>query len=232
MHFDPWPVKFLYVFFLAGGFVTHDTLTVTTDDTLTQDRVTIQEACKIANVSRKTLYRWIEKGLLSREKDENRAYVSLAEVRALCVKGDSQQVTESVSGDDTVTRQVTQVDTNKVTVDRVHYDGLLVRLGQLEAEKRYLLEYKIGLESQTQELATVKSALATNSAELDQARAVISKARAELERMAELKQMAERTRKEAEANDMAILDQQSELDRLRAENERLRLPFWRRWLKK
>ncbi len=114
--------------------------------------MTIQEACKIAKVSRKTLYRWIEKGLLSREKDGNRAYVSLAEVVALCVGGDSQQVTESVSGDSQATRD----DTSKVTLNREHYEGLLIRLGQYESERRYLLEYKTGLETKEKELQALK----------------------------------------------------------------------------
>ena len=158
-----------------GAFsVYHDTLTVTTDDTLTQDRVTIQEACRIARISRKTLYRWIEKGLLSREKDGNRAYVSLAEVRALCVRGNSQQVTESVSGDSQATQQATQNDTNRVTVDVSYLEGLLVRLGQMEAEKRYLLEYKTGLEVKDKELTETKATLQAKECELAEIRAELN----------------------------------------------------------
>jgi excisionase family DNA binding protein len=159
--------RFFKVSSLGAFSVTHDTLTVTTDDTLTQDRVTIQEACKIANISRKTLYRWIEKGLLSREKDGNRAYVSLAEVQTLCVGGDSQQVTESVSGDMSATQQ----DITRVTLDREHYEGLLVRLGQLEAEKRYLLEYRQDAERKDKTIADQQTELQAKECELAEIRA-------------------------------------------------------------
>jgi excisionase family DNA binding protein len=197
---------------LPGAFfVPHDTLNVSTSETLTRDRLTIQQAAQTLNIGRKTIYRWIDKGLLSREKEGKNAYVSLAEVRALCVRGD----TLNVSGNVTDTQQGTQVDTqdtqqdthrggNTAMVDVSYLEGLLVRLGQLEAEKRYLLEYKAGIEAKDKEL--------------DQARAAISKAKGELQKMAELKQVAERDR--------------AELEELRRENERLSLPFWRRWLKR
>lgn len=221
---------------------------------MTQDKITIQEAARVAKIGRKTIYRWIDKGLLSREKDGNRAYVSLAEVRALCVKGTVQQDTEDVSGDtydtqeDTLkdTRNDTQTpprDIHTVTVNISYLEGLLVRLGQMEAEKRYLLEYKTGLEAkdkaleqakenisvQAQELAAVRSALDTNSAELDQARATIMKARNELQRLLKIKQDAEQKAK-------VVLDQQNELEakerdlaKIRAENERLKqLRWWER----
>jgi excisionase family DNA binding protein len=176
---------------------------------LIQNRVTIQEAARITNISRQTLYRWIEKGLLSREKDKNLSYVSLAEVQALCNQSDKPDVTDNVTSDN----QNTQ-DVNRVTVDRAHYDGLLVRLGQLEAEKRYLLEYKTGLEAKDREL--------------EQARSTIAKARSELQQLLQIK-------RDAEQKGRVVLDQQAtletkerELAEIRAENERLRLPWYKR----
>jgi len=115
------------------------------------DRVTIQEAARIANISRPTIYRWIEKGLLSREKDGKRAYVSLAEVQALCKQGDTDD-----THDDTQSVKAGSDDTNRVTVDVTYLEGLLVRLGQLEAEKRYLLEYKAGVEQKDKEIDRLK----------------------------------------------------------------------------
>jgi excisionase family DNA binding protein len=132
-------------------------------DTNDTTRVTIQEACKIANISRKTLYRWIEKGLLSKGKDGNRSYVSLAEVQALCNQSDKPDDTTSVTGDN----RTTQSDTGKVTVDMVYLEGLLVKLGQMEAERRYLLEYKGNIEQKDKVIAEQQVELNRLKAELE-----------------------------------------------------------------
>jgi DNA-binding transcriptional MerR regulator len=82
------------------------------------------------------------------------------------------------------------------------------------------------------DLAAVRSALDANSAELDQARETISKARNELQRLLQVKQDAEQKAK-------VVLDQQEELkareielEDLRAEVGRLSRPWWRRWFGK
>ena len=199
------------MFSSLGAFVTHDTNTVTENVTLIQDRVTIQEAARITNISRQTLYRWIEKGLLSREKDKNLSYVSLTEVQALCNQSDNKQSTNNVTSDN----QDTQQDTGKVTIDVTYLEGLLVRLGQLEAEKRYLLEYKTGLEVKDKELS--------------EARAMITKARSELQRLLEVKQDAEQKGKALLEQQAALEAKEHELADIRGENERLkRLRWWER----
>lgn len=144
-----------------------------------QDRVTIQEAARITNISRQTLYRWIEKGLLSRDKDKNLSYVSLAEVRALCNQSDKQNDTDNITSDN----HDTQRNTGKVTVDVTYLEGLMVRLGQYEAERRYLLEYKTGLEEKDKELAEIKQDAERGRAELDQAKGEIDRLRGENERL-------------------------------------------------
>jgi excisionase family DNA binding protein len=213
---------------------------------MTQDKVTIQEAVKTLGISRKTLYRWIDKGLLSREKEGNRAYVSLAEVRALCDRVTTQQDIEIVSGDSQETHQTGHDDTNRVTVDMPYLEGLLVRLGQLEAEKRYLLEYKGGLEAKERELADTKASLNTqahelsavrseldnNSHELDQARETISKARNELQRLLQVQQESEQKARALMDREVQIERKNKELEALMAENERLRVPWWKKLLKK
>jgi excisionase family DNA binding protein len=125
----------------------YDTLNVSTSETLTQDKVTIQQASVILNIGRKTIYRWIDKGLLSKTKEGKNAYVSMSEVRALCDRSDTQ----------VDTLRDTHKDTNTATVDVSYLEGLLVRLGQLEAEKRYLLEYKTGLEEKDKELTQIRA---------------------------------------------------------------------------
>jgi excisionase family DNA binding protein len=199
-----------------------------------QDKATIQEASKALHVDRKTIYRWINKGLISKYVDGNKTYVVLEEVKAICGKATPQDATSFVAE--------SVASPNIVTVDRPHYEGLLIKLGQYEAERRYLLEYKTDLKAKERELsetratlaanadelAAVRSELDTNNSELEQARATISKARNELQRLVEIK-------KDAEAKSKALLDQQAaleardrELEVLRTENKRLRLPWWKR----
>jgi excisionase family DNA binding protein len=203
-----------------------------------QDKATIQEAAKTLHIDRKTIYRWINKGLISKHVEGNKTYVILEEVKALCGKVTSQEATSFVAE--------SVASPNIVTVDRPHYEGLLIKLGQYEAERRYLLEYKTGLEAKERELsetratlaanadelAAVRSELDTNNSELEQARSTITKARNELQRLMEIKQ-------DAEAKGKALLDQQVELETrerelevLRAENERLRLPWWKKLFRK
>jgi DNA-binding transcriptional MerR regulator len=128
------------------------------NESVTQKKVTIQEAAQTLNISRKTIYRWIDKGLISKVREENKTYVLLSEVKAICDKG----IQKETENDTEIVSKVvsdTKHDTNIVTINRQHYEGLLIRLGQLESEKRYLLEYKGGLEAKDKELSTVKETL-------------------------------------------------------------------------
>ncbi|MEW5804603.1 MAG: helix-turn-helix domain-containing protein [bacterium] len=185
---------------------------------MTQDKVTIQEAARIANISRKTLYRWIEKGLISREKDKNLSFVSLAEVKAVCDRVTNQQDTENVTTGNTQDAQQDTIrvteDTNTVTLKLEYYNGLITRLAGLEIERRYLLENKEGLEAREQELTETRAAL--------------TRANSELKRLLEVK-------KDADQKAVVLLDQQRalearerELRELRAENERLKLPWYKK----
>ncbi len=121
-------------------------------ESVTQGKVTVLEAAKALNIARKTVYRWIEKGLLSKVKEGNKTFVVLEEVKAICDK--------AVSQGDTKFEADSVADTSLVTLERLHYEGLLIKLGQFEAERRYLLEYKTGLEAKDKELIGTKNALA------------------------------------------------------------------------
>lgn len=200
-----------------------------------QDKATIQEAAKALHIDRKTIYRWIGKGLISKHVEGNKTYVLMEEVRAICGKDKPQEAASSVAEN--------VASPNIVTVDRPHYEGLLIKLGQYEAERRYLLEYKTGLEAKerelsetkatlaanTEKLAGAKSALDANSHELAEARATITKARSELQRLFEIKQDAEQKARALMEQQGKIEQKDRELEALRAENERLkRLRWWER----
>lgn len=118
------------------------------EETKTQEKATVQEAAKALSIGRKTIYRWINKGLLSKVKEAKKTYVLLDEVKAICGKGKTQT--------DTKIESKKSLDTNIISLERIHYEGLLIRLGQLEVKEKYLLEYKDGLEEKNKELKRLK----------------------------------------------------------------------------
>lgn len=168
-------VSFVLWFFvrhlLKGYFLTDDS-----------DRVTIKEACSLVGCSRKTIYRWLERGLLVREKAGANAYVSLCAVRSLYASVSSGapgmsadlRVSPSQGSDVSDVFHVSPPPLSSFTVERTHYEGLLVRLGQLEAEKKYLLEYQSSLAATSKELAEAKEVMRVQQEQLDAQAAVIS----------------------------------------------------------
>jgi DNA-binding transcriptional MerR regulator len=166
-----------------------------------QEKTTIQAAAKALGVTTKTIQRYLLNGTLSKIKEGTRTYISIDEIRTL-----RQGQTEGQKKD--VQTNHKDRDSNTITLKLAEYKELLQELGhykgQIEGQTRHLLEYKQDAERKAQELT--------------EARAVIGKARSELQRMADLKRDAEA--KERENTE------------LRAEVERLRLPWWRRLFKK
>lgn len=135
------------------------------------ERVTIPLAAKALKVSTKTVQRYIEKGQLSKIKEGTRVYVPMDEIRAL------------LSGHPKIDKSPHVHEKDRVTVDRTHYDSLLVRLGQLEANQQLLLEYRQGIEKK-------ELALAEKDRELAEAKAVLEQREKELaEILAEAKRL-------------------------------------------
>lgn len=199
-----------------------------------QEKATIQEASKALHIDRKTIYRWISKGLISKYVEGNKTFVILEEVKAICGKDTPQDATSFVAE--------SVASHNIVAVDRPHYEGLLIKLGQYEAERRYLLEYKTGLEAKDKELsetratltanadelAAVKSSLNTNSSELEQAKSTIMRAKSELQKLMEVKRDSEQKAKMVLDQQAALDAKERELADLRAELERERLPWYKK----
>lgn len=149
------------------------------------EKVTVQVAAKALDVTPKTIHQWLKSGTLSRIKEGNRTYILMDEVRTL-------RETRLLTSDDQVIKKEGSLTpgNNLVTVDREHYEGLLTRLGQLEAEKRYLLEYKTGLEQQSKDLAEAEKllqeknrAIADQQATIQAREKELAEIRAEVERL-------------------------------------------------
>ncbi len=111
---------------------------------MTQERVTVKVACDTLSVSRKTLYRYIEKGLLSRVKEGRRVYIPMGEIRALRQRRvTSASQTKSVSATDKVTHMTLSTD---------EYRALVKENEELKAKTHLLLEYKGSKDREVQEL--------------------------------------------------------------------------------
>ena len=176
-----------------------------------QEKTTIQAAAKALGVTTKTIQRYLLNGTLSKIKEGTRTYISIDEVRTL-----RQGQTKGQKKD--VQTNHRDRDRNVITLNFAEYKELLQELGhykgQIEGQTRHLLEYKQDAERKAQELT--------------EARAVISKARSELEKMVEFKKDAEQKAKMVFDQQEALKARERENAELRAEVERLKVPFWKR----
>lgn len=118
-----------------------------------QEKITIHVAAKTLGVSRGTVVSYLDNGLLTRIRQADGIYISVDEIRALRDKkrGPDSAVSKDVSSD--------RGNRSVVTIDIDDYEGLLTRIGQLENERRYLLQYKADLQAKDKQLQTLKSEL-------------------------------------------------------------------------
>jgi DNA-binding transcriptional MerR regulator len=173
---------------------------------MSEEKVNVQVAAKALGVTTKTIHRWLTNGTLTKIKEGGRTFISMDEIRTLLQRQEETQKSDVSNFFD-----FSGQDKTVVPVERSHYEGLLTRLGQLEAKQELLLEYKEGLERKDKELSETKDTLA--------------RANNELQKFIRYKQDSEQKAK-------VLLEQQAKIDRLQEENERLKLPFWRRLFRK
>lgn len=198
--------------------------------TTTSKKITLQVAAKALDISVRTVQRYLDKGLITKIKEDAKVYVYADEIRGLRKRLEATN--------DTTDDMAKSVKTT-VTVDMSYLEGLLVQIGEMKEKQRLLLEYKddirqreVSLLAKEQELTQTKAALAANSAELDQAKAAITKARSELQRLLEIQQNAEQKAKMVIDQQAALEAKERELAEIRAEVERLKKPFWKRIFKR
>ena len=177
-------------------------------DSKTNEKVSITVAAKALGVSVKTIQRWVKSGKIQSIREDNRVFIPVDEIRSRLQeqRADVADIDQDKKEDvQTIRGHSEDKNIDVIPITRTHYEGLLTRLGQLEANQQLLLEYKAGIEArdkaleqakenintQSQELAAVRSSLNANSSELEQAQATITKARNELQRLMEIKQDAE-----------------------------------------
>lgn len=171
------------------------------------EKVTIQVAAKALNVTPKTVHQWLRTGTLTRVKDGNRTYILMDEVRALRQIRVTNPKSEVITSEGKI-EQVTNQGCDMVPIKREHYEGLLIRLGQLEANQQLLLEYRAGIESRDKALEQAKETLTQKEQELSEAEKFLAAKNKIMERAG------------------------GRIRELEAENERLRLPWYKRLFRK
>ena len=100
-----------------------------------EEKVTVKVAAKALGVSDKTVYRYIEKGMLSKVKEGRRVYIPMSEVRTL-----RNRQGEKVSIQVLDTRKE---EMSKVSITKKEYESLLLELGELRERNKLLLEHKL-----------------------------------------------------------------------------------------
>jgi len=110
-------------------------------------RLEIKIAAKALGCSERTVHRYIERGLLTRVKEKGKLYVIPDEVSILKQKLESDKKKRSA---------IKSKSNDKVTVNLSHYELLIAKIGQLEENKRLMLEYKAQSEEQQRALAEYK----------------------------------------------------------------------------
>ena len=127
-----------------------------------EEKVTVKVAAKALGVSDKTIYRYIEKGVLSKIKEGRRIYIPVSEVRTL-----RNGQGEKVSG------QVLDMRKEKMSITRKEYDSLMVELGELRERNKLLLEYKLNRDQ----------ALTVKDGEIAELKQKLQKAEGEIEKL-------------------------------------------------
>lgn len=144
------------------------------------DFCSVKVAATKLQLNKTTIYRWIKKGDIKPIRRGNKLVVSLNRVAAFCKdKGiiqpttvaatttpepidiiiEKSGVTTSKSNDNSCKKvaeqhpaKVAATKNEKIYIDQKHYEGLLIRLGQLESEKKFLLEYQNTVEAKEKKI--------------------------------------------------------------------------------
>jgi DNA-binding transcriptional MerR regulator len=126
------------------------------------EKVSVSVAAKALKVSTKTVHRYFERGLLTKAREGIRVYVLMDEIRAL------------LSGQVKIDKSPRVHEKDRITVDRGHYDGLLTRLGQLEAKQELLLDFKADIKAKGKVLLEQTVLIKQKDKELDESKDKIS----------------------------------------------------------
>lgn len=147
-----------------------------------EGKVTIQAAARTLGVSKGTVVHFLNNGKLTRIKEGSAVLVLMDEIEAL-LKTEKEPAVISPEAKAAESEAVSTIESKvddsggiTVAVERAHYEELLTRVGQLEAEKENLLVYK-------NNMVETKGALSHKEKEFQQAKAKLRMMEEELRRL-------------------------------------------------
>jgi hypothetical protein len=186
-----------------------------------KEKVTIQVAAGTLGVSKGTIITYLNKGLLSRIKEDGRIYVSMDEVRTL---GDTKRKPQVKPAVTTSAKRNKRVSVNK---ERDRPKRPLASFGLLESERQYLLTCKAALEAKDKELETLTievNALKRNvKTQANELKGTESRLR-KLEK--ERQKLLGEFKKTTDANNQEKERTQARLLAVDDKGKRLRRPWW------
>ena len=187
-----------------------------------RQKVSIQMAAKTLGVSRGKIINYLNKGLLTRIKEDGRVYVSMDEVKALGETESRPQVESSVSTSTKSNRSAS------VTKERDKSRRPMANFGLLESERQHLLNCKAALEVRDNELETLMLEVDKLKRNLDihlrECKGTETRLK-ELEKEQQKRLVGFKLRTDTGADEREEI--QIKLLALAAELERLRRPWWK-----
>ncbi len=185
--------------------------------TTTNEKLTLQVAAKAFEVSVRTVQRYLDKGLLTKVKEDGKVYVYADEVRGLRQKINT---TKKMTNDKISSSKAT------VTVDMSYLEGLLVQLGQLKEKQQLLLEYK-------DDIRQKDDTILAKERELSEQRAIIEQKTQKLSEAERLLQEKDKVMQQAGAEIQKLRTEAKRAKDLEAELVRPKRPcWWKRLLSK
>lgn len=134
---------------------------------MSEEKVTIKTAMKALGVSEKTVYRYLNNGLLTRIKEGHRTYILSSEIRSLRQKqtlsGHSSDSKKAVSGHSSVSKESMS---GQMSLSQDEYKKLIQENEELKQKNLLLLEYKLSADQVKRELEETKQKLKTAETEI------------------------------------------------------------------
>ena len=152
------------------------------DAEIEKDMVSISEAARILGIKPHRIYKWIANGFLSRQHDKNKYLVSFTQASALMARNrplaKCQEVAATENAHPPLADQQSTSPAGKLTVDRKHYEGMLIHIGQLENETRQLIRL---VRKKDQELSEAERLLSDKDKVMEEAGQKIRELQGEIE---------------------------------------------------
>lgn len=130
-------------------------------DSESSEKITIKDAAKNLGVSTKTIQRYLAKGFLTKIKEGPRTLLLASELNSL-VPGPPELPGKSRAGRHS--GQLERLGRDVVSLDRTHYENLLIELGEMRKQSQLHLECAVLVRANEDAIARLSTRLEQLSA--------------------------------------------------------------------